>query len=164
MTTLLVDIDTNRIIYFDRDNKDLIEDSGSARAVYEGNPPPSMTLENCWDYKLIDQKIVVPKPPSPSSHALPQLELNRRSSIDFVERSVINYLLERSPATIQDLVVVMAQPDELAKATAVILHGRKVKTDYTEKLELAGTVEELLRLRQECLKELTDGFPAQTLA
>jgi len=56
---LLIDLETNRVIWFTNNTEDtIVTDSRTAIATFTGNLPEKLTVTNCWNFVFKDKKLV----------------------------------------------------------------------------------------------------------
>lgn len=86
MTTLVIDMPTDRVIWFTNGNaSDVVApDDRAALYEYEKSLPEGMTVNNSFKYKLVKGELVLADKPAPSAMTI--LESNQKSAVKEVSR------------------------------------------------------------------------------
>lgn len=87
MNRLVIDIATLRVIYFSKDESELITIPGRCvQRDWIDDIPESMTLQNCWDWKLRGDKLVNTE----ENNLQPQsrMDRNRMEAIKFLNQRI----------------------------------------------------------------------------
>ncbi len=87
MHTLVIDIATDRIVYFTDDPvADLFTDEYSALATYDGVLPEELTNKNCWGFIYRNKKII--SPPKQAANGVKTLEQNKEWLRDYLKKKI----------------------------------------------------------------------------
>ena len=91
---LILDLATSRVIYFTSDlSVPLKTDGYTAIAVYEGELPNNMTLDNCFNYRYVNKELVNTQT---NSRPTSLIEQNRMTIINFIQEKVREKFLKIS--------------------------------------------------------------------
>lgn len=153
---LIIDIATNRIIYFTDDaDKELFTDDYSALVSYNGELPAELSISNSWLYRFSNQQIVKP-PANPNAKSL--LDKNKASIKTMIQQRIAAKLNEFTWAemafneqALSETSLVKADPLAATPALQVIMVERGLATiadaaNYARS-NLTGSAAKVLAIR-----------------
>jgi hypothetical protein len=80
---LVIDIATNRIVFYAEEDVDITAAEKTIVAKYIGQVPVGMTAKNCWQYRLVGKEIVKADKDTPSQAAT-QFEINKKNILSLI--------------------------------------------------------------------------------
>jgi hypothetical protein len=114
---MIIDMTTDRIIWFSSDmEENAFPDGNSVILYHDGDLPEDMNRNNCWTFRYRNKKIT--KIENDTNKELPLIELNRTSIRDFVKKTIFNKRQNNFPASIYDFFIHNSIKNEMEKDQA----------------------------------------------
>ncbi len=130
---MIIDITTDRIIWFSSDmEENSFPDGNSVILYYDGNLPEDMNRNNCWTFRYKNKKIT--KIENAINEELPLIELNRASIKDFVKKTIYNKRQSNFPASIYDFFIHNSIKNEMEKGQ-LGLWAEVMKDAFSQELQ-----------------------------
>ena len=157
MIRLVIDAATMRIVYFTTNKSQKLSlNSGVLLYDYHGRLPEKMSLENCWNWRLVGNSLVEPDPSKQTNKEQDLVEHNRKEAIKFLQERVRNIKSSLSTEYNLDMYTVFISSSDADFLNSLAKNKNLTIQEYNEhQQQFLNSIKTLELNKAECLKNLT---------